>query len=76
MFVKIKVSCPCHCTYTVNEDINSDKIFCPNCGKEYPYSDKMVAMPKLAKEIPDGDFLLNEHSVEVISLSEYMNSRQ
>jgi DNA-directed RNA polymerase subunit M/transcription elongation factor TFIIS len=76
MFVKIKVSCPCHCTYTVNEDINSDKIICPNCGKEYPYSDKMIAMLKLSKEIPDGDFLLNEHSVEVISLSEYMNSRQ
>jgi hypothetical protein len=76
MFVKIRVSCPCHCTYTVNEDINSDKIICPNCGKEYPYSDKMIAMLKLAKEIPDGDFLLNEHSVEVISLSEYMNSRQ
>lgn len=76
MFVKIKVSCPCHCTYTVNEDINSDKIICPNCGKEYLYSDKMIAMLKLSKEIPDGDFLLNEHSVEVISLSEYMNSRQ
>lgn len=38
MFIKIKVSCPCHCTYTVNEDINSDKVICPNCGKEYPYS--------------------------------------
>lgn len=48
MFIKIKVSCPCHCTYTVNEDINSDKVICPNCGKEYPYSGKLIAMLNLA----------------------------
>lgn len=76
MFIKIKVSCPCHCTYTVNEDINSDKVICPNCGKEYPYSGKLITMLNLASEIPDGNCLSNEHSVEVISLSECMSNHQ
>lgn len=50
MFMKIKISCPCHCLYVVNENINSDKVVCPNCGVEYPYSDKLIAMLKLKRK--------------------------
>jgi DNA-directed RNA polymerase subunit M/transcription elongation factor TFIIS len=75
MFIKIRISCPCHCSYIVNENINSDKVVCPNCGSEYPYSEKLASMLRLAKEIPEGE-CLSEHSVQVISLSEDMNSRQ
>lgn len=74
MFVKIKVSCPCHCTYTVNEDINSDKIICPNCGLEYPYSDKVLSILKTAKEIPEGNITSDkECCISVLSLAEEMS---
>lgn len=74
MFVKIKVSCPCHCTYTVNEDINSDKIICPNCGLEYPYSDKVLSILKTAKEIPAGNITSDkECCISVLSLAEEMS---
>lgn len=76
MFMKIKISCPCHCSYVLNENINSDKVVCPNCGNEYPYSEKLTSILKLAKEIPDGDNFSNEHSVEVISPSEDMSNHQ
>lgn len=76
MFMKIKISCPCHCSYVLNENINSDKVVCPNCGIEYPYSEKLTSILKLAKEIPDGYYYSNEHSVEVIPLAEDMNSHQ
>ncbi len=72
MFIKIKISCPCHCSYVVNENINSNQVVCPNCGIEYPYSEKLASMLRLAKEIPDGD-CLSEHSAKVISLSEDMS---
>ena len=38
MFLKLKVSCNCRCSYYLNEAISADKISCPNCGKEHPYS--------------------------------------
>ena len=38
MFLQIKVSCNCRCSYYLNEAISADKISCPNCGKEHPYS--------------------------------------
>lgn len=40
MFLKLKVSCNCRCSYYLNEAISADKISCPNCGKEHPYSKK------------------------------------
>lgn len=75
MFVKIKVSCPCHCTYTVNKDINSDKIICPNCGLEYPYSDKALSILKTAKEIPDNTSF-EECCIKAISEFEDMKNCQ
>lgn len=76
MFLKVKIECPCNCSYTANEEIITSKITCPNCGKEYPYSDKVISMLKLAKEIPDGNYFDSEHSISVISISEDMNNHR
>lgn len=70
MFLKFKIDCTCHCEYTANENISTSKIICPNCGLEYPYSDKSLSILNTAKDIPDGAFLSSEVRTTVISLAE------
>lgn len=53
MFLQIKVFCNCRCSYYLNEAISADKISCPNCGKEHPYSKEILSMLHTAKEIQD-----------------------
>lgn len=53
MFLKLKISCNCRCSYYLNEAISADKISCPNCGKEHPYSKEILSMLHTAKEIQD-----------------------
>lgn len=53
MFLQIKVSCNCRCSYYLNEAISADRISCPNCGKEHPYSKEILSMLHTAKEIQD-----------------------
>lgn len=53
MFLKLKVSCNCRCSYYLNEAISADKISCPNCGKEHPYSKEILSMLHTANEIQD-----------------------
>ena len=53
MFLQIKVSCNCRCSYYLNEAISADKISCPNCGKEHPYSKEVLSMLHTANEIQD-----------------------
>lgn len=53
MFLQIKVSCNCRCSYYLNEAISADKISCPNCGKEHPYSKEILSILHTAKEIQD-----------------------
>lgn len=53
MFLQIKVSCNCRCSYYLNEAISADKISCPNCGKEHPYSKEILSMLHTANEIQD-----------------------
>lgn len=76
MFLKVKIKCSCDCVYIVDENISTTTISCPNCGGKYPYSDKLISMFKLAKEIPDGDLLGSEHATRVISASEDMSIHQ
>lgn len=76
MFMKFKISCTCHCEYTICEELSTDKIVCPNCGTEHPHSAKLVSILNTAKEIPDGEFLSDEVRIEAISFSEDMNSHQ
>ena len=54
MFLKLKVHCTCGCCYYISEKIAVSKITCPNCGVEYPYSEKAIKMLKIADEISDG----------------------
>lgn len=53
MFLQIKVSCNCRCSYYLNEAISADKISCPNCGKEHPYSKEILSMLHTTNEIQD-----------------------
>ena len=53
MFLQIKVSCNCRCIYYLNEAISANKISCPNCGKEHPYSKEILSMLHTANEIQD-----------------------
>lgn len=76
MFLKVKIECPCNCSYTANENISTSKITCPNCGKDYPYYDKLISLLNLAKEIPDGELFGTEHTIKVISASEDMSIHQ
>lgn len=76
MFLKFKISCTCHCEYTVCEEASITKIVCPNCGLEYPYSDKLLSILNTAKDIPDGAFLSSEVRTKVISLAEDTSSNQ
>lgn len=70
MFLKFKISCTCGCGYSANENISTDKIICPNCGIEYPYSAKLISILKTAKEIPDGNQFDKEITISVISKQE------
>lgn len=70
MFLKFKISCTCNCEYTVCEEARISKIVCPNCGIEYPYSNKLLSILNIAKDIPDGSFLNNEVSIKAISYDE------
>lgn len=74
MFLKFQITCTCHNRYTVNENVSADKIICPNCGLEYPYSDKVLSMLKTAKEIPKGDLMSEEFPIKAISENEDMNT--
>ena len=53
MFLQIKVACNCRCNYYLNEAISANKISCPNCGKEHPYSKEILSMLHTANEIQD-----------------------
>lgn len=55
MFLKLKISCTCNCNYYVNEQINTEKVICPNCGKEHPSSSQIISMLHMAKRIDDGN---------------------
>lgn len=74
MFLKFQITCTCHNRYTVNESVSADKIVCPNCGLEYPYSDKVLSILKTAKEIPEGNITSDkECCISVLSLGEEMS---
>ena len=53
MLLRIKVSCTCRCSYYLNESISTDKISCPNCGREHPYSKEILSMLHTANKIQD-----------------------
>lgn len=53
MFLKLKIYCTCNCNYYVNEQINAEKVICPNCGKEHPSSSQIISMLHMAKRIDD-----------------------
>lgn len=55
MFLKLKIYCTCNCNYYVNEQINTEKVICPNCGKEHPSSLQIISMLRMAKRIDDGN---------------------
>lgn len=55
MFLKLKINCICNCKYYVNEQINTEKVICPNCGKEHPSSPQIISMLRIAKCIDDGN---------------------
>lgn len=55
MFLKLKIYCTCNCNYYVNEQINTEKVICPNCGKEHPSSSQIISMLRTAKHINDGN---------------------
>lgn len=77
MFLKFQISCACHCKYSVNENIDTDKIICPNCNLEYPYSAKVLSILKTAKEIPESDmFNFDECGIRIISLEKDMKKHQ
>lgn len=73
MFLKFKIHCTCHCSYTTNEAISTDKIACPNCGIEYPYSKEVISILKTAQTIPSGS-MFEKHSIQVISQEEDMKN--
>lgn len=56
MFLKLKISCMCGCEYYINEKNKVTKISCPNCGKEHPFSKKIIKLLNIADEIDDGKF--------------------
>ena len=77
MFLKFQIFCTCHSEYTVNEDISTNKIVCPNCGLEYPHSAKVLSILKTAKEIPESDmFNFDECDIRIISLEKDMKKHQ
>jgi hypothetical protein len=54
----------------LNEAISADKISCPNCGKEHPYSKEILSMLHTANEIQDvfdsDGFAIKSITTEVI----------
>ena len=70
MYIGFSVRCSCGNSYTVSENLSTDKIVCPNCGLAHPYSDKLISILKTASEISDASVLDKEVSTHVISLSE------
>lgn len=75
MDIKLKIKCSCFCSYVVSENISKEEISCPNCGKIPSYSENLVKMLKIAKEIPDIEKVENGHdiSIYVLSIEEQMN---
>ena len=73
MFLKVKISCQCHCQYFLNENADVGKIVCPNCSIEHPHSAKLLQMLKCAKEITVGSIFDNEVCTTVISEVEELN---
>ena len=55
MFLKLKNYCTCGCCYYVSQQINTEKVICPNCGKEHPSSSQIISMLHMAKCIDDGN---------------------
>lgn len=76
MYIGFSVRCSCENTYTVSENISTDKIVCPNCGLTHPYSDKLISILRTASEIQDASILDKEVSTSVISLSESLIGHQ
>lgn len=76
MELKFQISCTCHCQYTVNEELSTEKIICPNCGMEYPDSAKLISILNTAKDIPDGNLFNKEIEIKVIPTDEYMKKPQ
>lgn len=72
MELKFQISCTCHCQYTVNEELSTEKIICPNCGMEYPNSAKLISILNTAKDIPDGNLFNKEIEIKVIPADEDM----
>ena len=52
MWLRFKMSCTCQCSYSIGENTKADKIVCPNCGLEHPNSEKLLAILKIANDIP------------------------
>lgn len=72
MLLKFKIYCTCCCEYSVSEKTTASKIICPNCGVEYPYSDKLISILNTADQIPDGNRLSDEHEIKVTTFFEDM----
>lgn len=51
MDIKLKIKCSCYCSYVVSENISQEEVSCPNCGKIPSYSENLVKMLKIAREI-------------------------
>lgn len=74
MDLKLKIKCSCSCSYTIDQSISGKEVSCPNCGKVPSFSNKVVEMLNIAKEIPDFEKSdgINNLSIRVLSLAEYM----
>lgn len=75
MDIKFKISCPCFCSYCVSDNITVKEIRCPNCGMVPSFSEKLVELLKIAKEIPHSDCFEDGHgmSIRVLSFLEELN---
>lgn len=76
MFFKLQIMCTCHCEYSMRENINTEKIVCPNCGLEHPHSAKLISMLKTAAEMPGGVSFAEEVCTRVIEDPERENGSQ
>lgn len=72
MNIKFKISCPCFCSYCVSDGISEKEIRCPNCGRVPSFSEKLVQLLNIAKEIPYNERFEDGHemSIRVLSFSE------
>ena len=73
MFLKLKIYCTCGCCYYVNEQINTEKVICPNCGKEHPSSLQIISMLRMAKCINDGN-VPGANTVRIFAVSKQEDS--